>query len=286
MTGTRVTGTTLTRTLFVDGLRVVGYHPDSENAVAQPAFGAPTAPVVLLLHGIGGSADSCAPLAGILAHLGIHAWCLDAAGYGESADPTSVHHHDFVADVLTVAEAVSPGRPVVLLGTSWGGVIAAAAALRRPDLVAGLVLADSTRGSGTSPAKADAMRARAADMKLRGPAVLADERAARLVAPGADPAIAESVRVSMASVRDSGFSAAAEFMASADLGPLLGQISCPSAVVVGEADVITGVEESRLLAESIPGARLYEVAGAGHVAIQEQPAIVAAHVLQLLEGLS
>jgi pimeloyl-ACP methyl ester carboxylesterase len=276
MTGTRVTGTTLTRTQFVDGLRVVGYHPDNEKDFA---------PAVVLLHGISGSADSCAPLARILADLGVHAWCLDAAGYGESADPTSLHH-DYVGDALTVAAAVSDGRPTVLVGTSWGGVIAAGAAIRRPDLVAGLVLADSTRGSGTSPAKADAMRARAAEMMLRSPAELADERAYRLVAPGADPAIAESVRTSMASVRLPGFSAAAEFMASTDLGPRLGHIACATTVVVGEADVITGVEESRLLAEAIPGAELHEIIGAGHVAIQEQPAIVAVHVLGLLGTLS
>ncbi|HCB36878.1 MAG TPA: alpha/beta hydrolase, partial [Acidimicrobiaceae bacterium] len=36
----------------------------------------------------------------------------------------------------------------IVLGVSWGGVIATRLALRRPELVAGLVLADSSCGAG------------------------------------------------------------------------------------------------------------------------------------------
>lgn len=244
-----------------------------------------SAPTVLLLHGIGGSARSCAPLADEVAERGGHAWCLDAAGYGDSADPTGTYH-DFVADVLRVADSVSPERPVVILGTSWGGVVATATALRRPDRIAGLVLADSTRGSGTSPDKAEAMRARVQEMAIQGADAIAAERAPRLVAPEADPTVAQKVHRSMASLRHGGFAAAAEYMASTDHGPVLRKITCPTLVLVGEHDVVTGVEESRLLAERIPDAQLHIIDDAGHVAIQEQPAVVAALVADFLEGLS
>lgn len=260
---------------FVDGLHVVEHRPSRESATRT----------ILLLHGIGGSARSCAPLAAELADRGVHAWCLDAAGYGESVDP-SVPTHDFVADVLRVADVISPSRPLVLLGTSWGGVIALAVALARPDRVAGLILADSTRGSGVSPDKAEAMRHRILEMAERGPDALADERAPRLVTPGADPVIAEAVHTSMASLRQSGFSAAAEFMASTDHGPQLSEITCPTVVLVGEHDAVTGVDESRLLADRIPGAQFHAITDAGHVAIQEQPAAAAALVTEFLERFS
>ncbi|MDJ0395041.1 alpha/beta hydrolase [Rhodococcus sp. G-MC3] len=265
---------TATASTVVDGLHLVRHQPRVPSAVT-----------VLLLHGIGGSSQSCAPLAQELADRGIDAWCLDAAGYGESADPAD-NSHDFVADVLRVADAISPDKPLVLLGTSWGGVLALTTALARPDRVAGLVLADSTRGSGTSPEKAEAMRARARELARRGPDSVATERAPRLVAPGSDPAIVESVRTSMAALRIEGFGAAAEFMASTDHGPRLSDVTCPTLVLFGESDVVTGVDESRLLANRIPGATLHEIADAGHVAIQEQPAVAAGLVTDFLERLS
>lgn len=226
-------------------------------------------PRVLLLHGIGGSARSCGPVANRLAAQGISSWCLDAPGYGESADPRP--GDDIVADVIELIGALSPDRPVVLLGTSWGGVVATAVALRRPDIIAGLILADSTRGSGTTSAKSDAMLSRIDELNTLGAPAVAAQRAPRLTAPAADPAVVDAVRRSMADVRPAGFRAAAAFMADTDHGPVLSRIGCPTAVLVGEHDVVTGVEESQLLADAIRGARLHVIADAGHVAIQEQP---------------
>lgn len=238
---------------------------------------------VVLLHGIGGRASSCGPLATRLAAAGLHSWCPDAPGYGRSLDPHP--GLDLVDEITELVEAVSPDRPVVLLGTSWGGVIAMSLALRRPDLVAALIVADSTRGSGTSPERAAAMRSRAGVLATRGPAAVAAERAAALTAPEADPAITAEVGRTMADVRLPGFGAAAEFMAATNLGTGLASITTPTLVLVGEHDTITGVDESRLLAERIPGAGFRIVPDAGHVAIQEHPGAVADHVLDFLGNL-
>lgn len=240
-------------------------------------------PRVLLLHGIGGSARSCGPVANRLAARGISSWCLDAPGYGESADPRP--GDDVVADVIELVGVLSPDRPVVLLGTSWGGVIATAVALRRPEMAAGLILADSTRGSGTTAAKADAMLSRIDELQLRGAQAIAAQRAPRLTAPGADPAVSDAVRRSMAELRPDGFRTAALFMAATDHGPELDKISCPTSILVGEHDVITGVDESRLLATNIPDAQLHVIADAGHVAIQEQPDVVADLVARFVKSL-
>ncbi|MFF2083003.1 alpha/beta fold hydrolase [Nocardia sp. NPDC058176] len=235
----------------IGGLVIHGYGTESVGH-----------PVVVLLHGIGGSAESCAPVARLLAESGLAVWCVDAAGYGDSADPGP--DHDVVGDALRVLDAVSPDRPAVLFGTSWGGVVAMSAALRRPDRVAALVLADSTRGSGTDGAKATAMRARIAELAEHGGEFVAAARAPRLTGPNADPDVVAAVHASMHALRLSGFAAAAEFMASTDLGPHLGEIACPTLVLVGEHDIVTGVEESRLLAEHIAGARRDVTVGARH----------------------
>ncbi|RBY87540.1 alpha/beta hydrolase [Blastococcus sp. TF02A-26] len=248
-------------------------------AVTDEGTGRP----VLLLHGIGGSAASCAGVAAVLAASGARAIAWDAPGYGESADPSGDADVDYPARVLALLDDLGLDR-VDLFGTSWGGVIATEVAARAPGRVRTLVLADSTRGSGTAPEKAAAMRSRAADLAASGPEAFATARAPRLVAPGCDPEVADAVRAEMAQVRLAGYRGAAEYMAGTDTAELLPTITAPTLVVVGEHDVVTGVEESRLLADRIPGARLVVVPGAGHAALTEKPAEVAAAVLELWEA--
>ncbi len=245
-------------------------------AVTDEGTGRP----VLLLHGIGGSARSCAGVSAVLAANGARAVAWDAPGYGESADPAEPADVDYPARVLAVLDELGLDR-VDLFGTSWGGVIATVVAARHPERVATLVLADSTRGSGTDPSKAAAMRARVAELTEQGARAFAAARAPRLVAPGCDPEVAEAVGAEMARVRLPGYAAAAEFMAATDTADLLPTITVPTLVLVGEHDVVTGVEESRLLADRIPGARLVVVPGAGHAALTEKPAEVARAVLDL-----
>ncbi len=245
-------------------------------AVTDEGTGRP----VLLLHGIGGSAASCAGLAGELAVAGARAIAWDAPGYGESADPAGPADVDYPARVLALLDELGLDR-VDLFGTSWGGVIATLVAARHPERVRTLVLADSTRGSGTAPEKAAAMRARATELAEQGARAFAAARAPRLVAPRCDAGTADAVRDEMARVRLPGYAAAADFMADTDTAALLPAIAVPTLVLVGEHDVVTGVEESRLLADRIPGARLVVVPGAGHAALTEKPTEVARAVLDL-----
>jgi pimeloyl-ACP methyl ester carboxylesterase len=235
---------------------------------------------VLLLHGIGGSARSCAAAGSLLAREGARALVWDAPGYGESADPEGPV--DLPARVVQALDELGLDR-VDLFGTSWGGVIATVVAARWPDRVRTLVLADSTRGSGTSPERAAAMRARVTELAERGAEQVAAARAPRLVSPDCEPAVTEAVRAEMACVRLPGFRVAAEFMAATDTADLLSGLRPPTLVLVGEHDQVTGVPESQLLARSIPGARFHLVPAAGHAAVTERPAAVVAAMRQFWE---
>ena len=64
----------------------------------------------------------------------------DRAGYGAS-DPAPLHVDGQLADLIALLEAVAPGPPI-LVGHSWGGLLAQLVAWSRPDLVAGLLLLD------------------------------------------------------------------------------------------------------------------------------------------------
>lgn len=245
---------------------------------------------VLLLHGIGGNAATCGALAELLGAAGYRTYCWDAPGYGRSADPTPVApgSDDFYDHGAAVAELLTElgDEPVHLVGTSWGGVIATAVAASYPESVRSLVLADSTRGSGVTPERARGMRSRVDELREVGVPAFAAARAPRLVSPACEGVIARMVETEMARVRLPGYAAAAEYMARTDTGPRLAAVAAPTLVLVGEDDIVTGVAESRLLADAIPGALFGLILGAGHAAVQERPAATAAHILRFWKGSS
>lgn len=242
---------------------------------------------VLLLHGIGGSAAACGALAEVLSTRGYRTYCWDAPGYGRSADPAPDGSGGFYDHGAAVAELIAElgGGPVHLFGTSWGGVIATAVAAAHPASVRSLVLADSTRGSGVDQQRAQGMRARIGELRELGAPAFAAARARRLVSSACADDIVRTVESEMARVRLPGYTAAAEFMARTDNGPSLAAVAAPTLVLAGEDDIVTGVDESRLLADAIPGARFGLILGAGHAAVQEKPAETAAHILRFWKDL-
>ena len=56
-----------------------------------------------------------------------------------------------------------------------------------------------------------------------------------------------------------------------DSTSIVAALRVPALIVVGAEDELTPVEESRKLAEAIPGSRLEIIPGAGHLANLEQP---------------
>ncbi|MFJ2772355.1 alpha/beta fold hydrolase [Streptomyces sp. NPDC087300] len=240
-----------------------------------------TGPLLLCLHGIGSSSAAFAPqLAALSGYLRVLAW--DAPGYGKSPDPDGPLDLDGFADAA--ADVIrSHGASAHVLGVSWGGVIALRLAARHPELVDSLIVADSSPGSGTDPAKAAAMRQRAAELAGAGPREFAERRGPRLVSSGAPPELVRRVVDTMAcSVRLPGYAYAAESMAATDLRAELPAISAPSLVLCGDQDRVTGVEASQVIAGALHKTAYVIVKDAGHLANQEQPERFNAWVLSHL----
>jgi pimeloyl-ACP methyl ester carboxylesterase len=135
---------------------------DGFEAREADLFGAPVRYLVggsgrplALVHGLGGSSANWADLAPALARRR-RVIALDLPGHGCSAPlsaaPSLAPFGDAVATVLEREQAV----PAPVVGHSLGGVVALRTALRRPDVVAALVLAS---GAGISSATAEARRA-------------------------------------------------------------------------------------------------------------------------------
>ncbi|MGW5786938.1 alpha/beta fold hydrolase [Streptomyces sp. NPDC003757] len=239
-------------------------------------------PLVLCLHGIGSSSAAFAPQTGALAAAGHRVVAWDAPGYGRSADPVGDLTLDDYADT---AAAVIRSRDTEahVVGVSWGGVIALRLATRHPDLVASLTVADSTPGSGTSPEKAAAMRARAPELERLGARAFAEERGPRLLSQDAPPALVRRVVDTMAdAIRPAGYRQAAESMAATDLRGELADVTAPTLVLCGDQDRITGPDASQVLAGGLHRTAYVIVKDAGHLANQEQPEHVNAWLLSHL----
>lgn len=238
-------------------------------------------PLLLCLHGIGSSSAAFAPqLAEVSSYARVVAW--DAPGYAESPDPEGPLTLDDFADAAAGLIRERGGRGHVL-GVSWGGVIALRLAVRHPDLVDSVIVADSSPGSGTDEDKAAGMRARATELAELGPRAFAEARGPRLVSPDApDELVRRVVDTMAASVRLPGYAYAAESMASADLRTELPSVAAPSLVLCGDQDRVTGIEASQTVAGALRRTAFVIVKDAGHLANQEQPGRFNAWVLSHL----
>jgi pimeloyl-ACP methyl ester carboxylesterase len=101
--------------------------------------GEPTAPAVVLLHGLGATSASMITLLSALAE-DHHVLAPDLPGFGASAAPRSSYQVGWFVDWLVALLDAEGVGSAVLVGNSMGGRLAIEAGLLRPDRVAGLVL--------------------------------------------------------------------------------------------------------------------------------------------------
>jgi pimeloyl-ACP methyl ester carboxylesterase len=161
-----------------------------------------------------------------------------------------------------------------LLGHSMGARVALEIVRKAPHRVSRLALADT----GVHPAQPGEREKRYALRDLgreRGIGALVDEWLPPMLGPAAraDEALVASLRQMCVSAGLERFEGQIEALLHRPaLGDLLGAITCPTLVVVGEADAWSPVAQHEAIARRIPGAKLRVVPGAGHMLPAEAPA--------------
>jgi len=183
------------------------------------------------------------------------------------------------------ADAVLAGlgdEPFVLGGCSMGGYLAMAILRKAPSQVAGLLLVD-TKSAADTPEARDNRLAVAARAEAEGViGWLADAMLPNLVSPRARPEVLATLRSLIDSQAGSVVARAQRAMAARpDSTELLASVTVPTLVVRGAEDVLMPPG-----AIEVPGARVVEMAGCGHLPPIEDPDGIAAVVLDWLESVS
>ncbi len=242
------------------------------------AEGPQDAPPLLLLHSLGTDGRVWQPQAEALAGR-FRVLRPDLRGHGlTDVTPGPYTIERMARDVLHALDTLGIGRlPVV--GLSIGGMIAQSLAHQAPGRVASLVLCDTA----VAIPPAALWRERAATVRARGMAAIADAVLARWLTPAAAPEALASLRAMLLGTDPEGYAGAAEAIAAADLTATTRALRLLALVLVGDRDVATPPAAAEALRAAIPGARLGRIAGAAHIPSIEQPRRVTEALLGFLQ---
>lgn len=204
-----------------------------------------------------------------------------------SRGPVTVAHHTEGESIAEIARAILHAAPprFALGGISMGGYIAFEIWRQAPERVMGLAFVDTS-------SRADAPET--TERRRVAMALARDGKYGQVVAnafPFAvhpnhqDDAVLKGLHTRMAmSVGVEVYLRQQEaIIGRADSRTNLGQIGAPTAVIVGERDLLTPPELAREIADGIPNARLTTIAEAGHMAVAERPEAVNAALLAWLD---
>lgn len=270
------------------GPRVVTHHtfsqPQLKVAVQGPADGA-GAPIVLS-HALGLDLSMWDGLAGELSanHPVLR---YDQRGHGGSAVPAgSYSMSDLVDDAARLIREWGRG-PVVWIGLSMGGMVGQGLAVRHPELLRGLVLANT---SSRYPEAARTMwQQRIAAVEkdgMDGIASMVMERYFTTAYRASNTEAVAAFRRGLLHIDPAGYASCCHAVANVDWLDALAQIRCPTLVIAGEQDVGAPVAMSQAIVQRIPGAELVVLADASHLSVVEQPVRFAQHVQRFLTSVS
>lgn len=218
----------------------------------------------------------------------------DARGCGESTPGDSLSMADDLADLGVVLEDL--GTPAVLLGHSYGGMLALQVAAVEPARVRGLVLVATFERYGSLveggrraraglSAEDAAAEASLLGKLMRGCATPAEHAAYR--ARTAGRSLHAPVDPALVALQDVAYPvrlAVQSDIYTYDVREALPGLEIPALVIAGRHDPLCG-EAPRRLAEALPRARFLELEGCGHHPLLEETATVLGHVTGWLADL-
>jgi 3-oxoadipate enol-lactonase len=228
-------------------------------------------PTIVFLHAFPLHAAMWDAQIQVVQNAGFDTLALDFPGFGNTSSGgqrTMQEFAQFIADRLERRGVTS----LVLVGLSMGGY-AAFRLLEKlpPDALRGLVLADTKASPDAPEARTKRLRT-AARVEAEGTAFLVSELVPGLLGANASPAARDrAADLASSASQTAVYNALAALASRPDSRDQLEDINVPTLVIVGQDDSVTTLEDARLMADTIPDARLEIISGAGHLSNLEQP---------------
>lgn len=254
-----------------------------------PKYASSGAPggTVICLHGIGGRRDVWQPQMQTIVRCGFRAVAWDAPGYGDTPQVGAPSWDGFSAALLRLIDALELEH-CVLLGHSFGGMIAQHFASKHAHRVKALILSATSPAFGKSDGEWQrnfiAQRLRPLD-EGRTMAELAETIVSGLVGEKPDPAGVTRAHEAMAACPAATYRSSMEVLVTFDLREYLSRIAVPTLVIAGEHDGNAPSPMMERMAARIPGARFVVVPHAGHLANLEQPSAFNAALGEFLQSI-
>ena len=241
-------------------------------------------PTVLMLHGLGSSsAGYRAQLAGLSRDFHVIAW--NAPGFGGSSPirGQDASIDDYADAVEGLMRALRVPRLAVLVGSSWGSVVALSFTRRYPALVDRVVLSapNVARGHLVGDARAAELNAwlRTADIDIPvSRAAVAD----KLLTPDTPSLVTRHVERLRDAMTTDGWRQAIRSLFTISTPDIIAAVRCPSAILSGTLDQVAPHRDhaARLLAAA-PSATSHPFEACGHMLKLEAPAKFNAIVRQM-----
>ena len=228
------------------------------------------APVVTFSHSLAASLEMWEPQVAAIADR-YRVLRYDTRGHGGSEVPPGPYTLEMLADdVLGLLEALGVER-THFVGLSMGGMIGQAVALKRPAVLASLVLADTA--CRMPPESGPLWDARIAVAESQGMAALAEGTIERwFTRPFIEraPEVVDCVRMLIRTTPPHGFAGCSQAIRALDYADRLREIRTPTMIIVGQEDLGTPVAASALMHAAIAGSKLVVLPSAAHLSNVEQ----------------
>ncbi|MGK0480695.1 MAG: 3-oxoadipate enol-lactonase [Planctomycetota bacterium] len=278
---------------FAAALRTAPLAGDPDS----PAYGAYFAaegnelPPIVLIHGTPDTMGAFEPLLFGEGNLygKANVWTLEVAGHGIAPANADSYPFQRCADHVAASLDAFGLKGVTLVGNSYGAEFCWRVAVDRPDLVARLVLIDSSGLPRTEDQfLSEEIKMRDWSVARFGYLLNSESRVASALDPhfegGADPGRVHEVFLGLQN--RSNWNAMIDLVKdeSGERAADLARIQAKTLLIWGEHDeAYPPATFGRVFEERIPDARLIVVEGAGHYPHEQEPALVAREILALHE---
>ena len=233
--------------------------------------GPDTAPPLVFAHALGTNQSIWDE---VLPHLtGYRCLTYDHRGHGGSDVPPAPYAMGaLVRDAERLMDHVGM-KEAVFIGVSLGGLVAQGLAVKRLDLVRGLVLSNTAAKIGSPALWAE----RTAQIRAKGLDAYADSALQRQLGPRwRDNPHAPTLRRLITGTDPEGWAGCAAAIGGTDFYTTTASLRLPALVIAGGNDGTTPPDLVRETAELIPGHRFHLMQGVGHLPMVEQPGAYAA----------